>query len=485
VDHPAALEAVVSADGGGSEQDARGAEPALGAGERVLTPGVRVLGVAGLSLLIVLSGTLLTRAGTSPPPPPPPGAAVASGSWFCPHGGGSGWKGWIAVFNPGRAPVQVRTTTFDGGGPTLVRTFTLAPSREVYREVPVSDPASATQVEFFGGWVAAGAIVRSEGSSADVAAERCVDGYGRTWAMPDATTAVGEQAAVVVMNPYASAAEFNVVIRTDQPRTVRPGALTPVVLEPHRSTSIAINPWALEGPSEHTVTVEVVPVFGRVIAGSLVVSPDGVRAEAGIAVPSSRWVIPAAGYGSSARMEVLNNGRRTARLNVVAEGPEAANTLPDVTGATVTAQGAATFDVGAVEDAGMHVDTGRSPVAIALRLSGTNGGEATTTGWAQVGTGWAVPPALPSTGGSAELLLQNPERRPAAVRITWIGPGGPVRGATTVDVPGARTISVDVPGAGVPVFALVNASRGSIVAAMTAQSIGTTAFAATSGIPLP
>jgi hypothetical protein len=469
VDHSPAIEAIVSADRGGP----------------TLTPGVRVLGVAGLSLLIVLSGTLLTRAGTSLPAPAPPGAAVASGSWFCPHGGGSGWKGWIAVLNPGKAPVQVRTTTFDAGGPALVRTFSLGPSREVYRSVPVNDPASATQVEFFGGWVAAGAIVRSEGSNADVAAERCVDGYGRTWAMPDATTATGEQAAVVVMNPYASAAEFNVVIRTDQPRTVRPGQLTPVVLDPHRSTSIPINPWALEGPNEHTVTVEVVPVFGRVIAGSLVVSPDGVRAEAGVSVPSSRWVTPAAGYGSSARMEVLNAGRRAARLTVVAEGPEAANTLPDVTGATVAAQSAATFDAGAAADAGMHVDTGRAPVAIALRLSGKNGGEATTTGWAQVGIRWAVPPALPSTGGSALLLLQNPERRAAAVRITWIGLEGSVGAAKTITIPSARTVSVDIPDAAVPLFALVEATDGSVVAATAAQSIGTTAFAATSGIPLP
>ena len=215
----------------------RAEEGALSNGAEGPTGGARLLAVAGLSVLVVLSGTLLNRAGSSPSPQTPPGSRVASGAWFCPHGGGSGWTGWIAVANPGRSPVRIRTTTYGAQGVALVRSFTLPPSHEAYREVPVTDPAASTEVEYVGGWVAAGAVVRSSGSDADVAAERCVAGRNRGWFLPDETTAADEKASIVVMNPYAAPAEFNVVIRTDLPRTVRPGPLTPVVLEPFTATS--------------------------------------------------------------------------------------------------------------------------------------------------------------------------------------------------------------------------------------------------------
>ncbi len=455
-------------------------------GSRGPTGGARLLAVAGLAVLVVLSGTLLDRAGSSPPPPTPPGSRVASGAWFCPHGGGSGWTGWIAVANPGRSPVRVRTTTFGAQGVVLVRSFTLPPSREAYRQIPVTDPGASTEVEYVGGWVAAGAVVRSSGSGADVAAERCVAGRNRGWFLPDETTAADEKAAIVVMNPYGVPAEFNVVIRTDLPRTVRPGPLTPVVLDPFTATSIPVAPWALEGPNEHTVTVQIVPEVGKVIAGSLVSSPRGVRSEVGIAAGAARWVLPAAGYGSPVRLELLNVGTTRARLTVEASGSKGSTTIPDATGADLDPGEARTFDVGEVADAGILVDAGKASVAVALRMAGPNGGEATIAGWPNPARRWAVPPTLPPTGGTAQLALQNPTGADATVRILWIGPDGPKgTGTTSVSVPAGRTIVVDVPDADVPLFALVTAVKGSIVVGETSRSIGSSAFAATVGIPLP
>lgn len=461
-------------------------EPAHGAGAGPGT-GVRLMAVAGLSALVLLSGALLTRAGTSPPPPAPSGDAVATGAWFCPHGGGSGWTGWIAIANPGTSPVRVRVTTFGHSGVTAIRTFSVGASREVYRAVPAGDPASSTEVEYFGGWVAAGAVIRSSGASPDIAAERCVAGLGGSWSMPDATTAAGEQASIVVVNPYASPAEFDVVIRTNGPRTIRPGALTPVVLKPHTATAVAVAPWALEGPKEDTVTVQIVPQVGSVVAGSVVVSPDGVRAEAGIPVASTRWIVPASGYATPARLEVLNPGTARAVLTVVAEGPDGANTIPAATGVPIAAGSARTFDVGAVPDAGMIVTSGRTPVVVALRVAGPNGGLGVLTGWTGTARRWMVPPALPSTGGTARLVLQNPGPEAASVRIAWIGPSGIVRSKTvTVRVPPGRTIAVIAPPQDtVPLFALVTATHGSIVAGETGQALASAGFAATSGIPVP
>ena len=461
----------------------RGSKPPSGPGP---STGVRLMAIAGLSALVLLSGTLLTRAGTSPPPPAPLGASVATGAWFCPHGGGPGWTGWIAIANPGPSPVRVRATTFGHAGVTIVHSFTVGASREVYRAVPVVDPASSTEVEYFGGWVAAGAVIRSSGASEDVAAERCVAGLRGSWSLPDATTATGEQASIVVVNPYASPAEFDVVIRTNAPRTIRPGALTPVVLKPRTATSVAVNPWALEGPNEDTVTVQIVPLVGGVIAGSLVVSPDGVRAEAGVPAASTRWILPAAGYAAPARLEVLNAGPARAVLTVVAQGSGGANTIPDATGVPIAAGTARTFDVGAVPDAGILVDSGKEPVVVALRVAGPNGGLAVLTGWTGPAERWIVPPALPSTGGTARVTLQNPGTAAATVRIEWIGPSGIVRSAsTTVRIAPGRTVAVTAPQSAVPLFALVTATDGSIVAGETAQALASSGFAATSGIPVP
>src|SRR5205823_4648925 len=154
--------------------------------------------------------------------------------------------------------------------------------------------------EYFGGWVAAGAVLRSGGNAPDVAAERCVDGVNRAWLLPDETATADQRASLIVMNPYPTPAEFDVVIRTGEPRTVRPGELTPAVLAPHTAVSIDVNRWALQRPNEETVGVQVSSVVGRVIAGSVVVSAKGVRAEAGIAAAAERSVIPAAGYARGA-----------------------------------------------------------------------------------------------------------------------------------------------------------------------------------------
>ena len=500
MDHAAAFEGGVNdheltalpptdGDRSAGADHAAGADPGTGGAGRpggarpgTMTPGARAGAVVALSVLVVLSGTLLGRAGTKPAPTGPAGPLVYSGATFCPHGGGAGWKGWLAVANPDSTPVTVRTTTFAGTAVRLVRSFTLGPKRETYREIPVSDPSSATEVEYFGGPVAAGTILRSTGPNADVAAERCVDAAGSSSFLPDQTTAADEHTSAIVMNPFATPAEFDVIIRTNQ-RTVRPGPLTPAVLKPYSAVAIPIDPWAREGAGETAVTVEIASVVGRVIAGSLVGSPRGVRAEAGLPIASRGAVIAAAGYHGGS-LEVLNPGDRRASLTIVAEGPSGPSAIPAENGGSVVAPGSArSFDLGDQSDAGIHVDAGGGRIAAALRLSGPNGGEAAITGSFELGDRWAVPPTLPSTGGTARLALENPFGRQASVRIEWIGPSGPVGGRPTIAQIGPnRTVTVDMPESKVPLFALVTSLKGAVFPAETSSSLAGTAFAATSGV---
>jgi hypothetical protein len=486
VDHPPAVEDVVSdarPDLQAGPDGADGGRRRVGGGPGAVTPAVRAGAVAALAVLVVLSGALLGRAGTKAPPPTA-GARLVSGATFCPHGGGDGWKGWLAVVNPGSEPVNVRATTFAGSSIRLVRRFTLPAGREIYREIPVSDPASATEVEYFGGLVAAGTVVRSSGTNPDVAAERCVSTAGSNAFLPDETTAADEHASVIVMNPFADPAEFDVVIRTNLPRTVRPGPLTPAVLRPFSAVAIPIEPWAREGPGENAVTVQITSIVGRVVAGSMVVSPRGVRAEAGIPLPAKRAVIPAAGYGGGS-IEILNPGTRRAVMTVVAEGPSGPSAVAGASGSVVGPGSARTFDVGDQTDAGIHADAGGGATVVMLHLSGPNGGEAAIGGWSEVVDRWAVPPTLPSTGGTAHLVLQNPGATPATARITWISPSGRVGGGPSVAHVGAnRTVTVDMPKADVPLFALVTVLSGSVVPGETSMSVAGTAFAGTTGVPI-
>ena len=52
-------------------------------------------------------------------------------------------------------------------------------------------------------------------------------------------------------------------------------------------------------------------------------------------------------------------------------------------------------------------------------------------------------------------------------------------------VPPGRTISLASPEGSIPLFALVTATRGAVVAGGTGQALASTGYAATSGIPLP
>jgi hypothetical protein len=86
------------------------------------------------------------------------------------------------------------------------------------------------------------------------------------------------------------------------------------------------------------------------------------------------------------------------------------------------------------------------------------------------------------------LILQNPARTAASVRVSFIGPDGPFNGARvgSVRVPGGRTVEIEIPTGpeGNPLTAVVKAARGTVVAAQASYSGDDSGYASSVGLPM-
>lgn len=407
-----------------------------------------------------------------------------TGAWFCPHGGSTGWRAWIVVANPGDEPVAVRVTSFTASGPGDSASFSVGAGRQVYREVAATDPSASTEVEYFGGIVGASAVIQA-GPTGGVAAEGCSIGPHRDWLLPDERTSVGETAYVVVMNPFAQDASFDVVIRSED-REVRPTALTPFALGPRASVGIRVNDYALLAEGEDTVAVEVVPRSGRVIAGGTVSTATGLRAEMGLDSASGEWIVPAAGYQGSTEIVAMDLGLSTAEMSVDSQSATASRLVSGPVGLSVPAGGVATFQVDGLPDAGALVrSTNGVPVALALRLTGENGDVATLFGAPEAAASWLAMATVPPNGGTQSLVLENPGPTDSIVTFTLIGAAA-APPLAPVTVPAGRTIQVALgPAVGKRgVSVLVRSQAGGIVVASMSSSAGGTGYAVTLAIPI-
>ena len=445
--------------------------------------------VVGLVVAVVLAtGFALQRVG--PRPAPPTGAESGrTGAWFCPHGGSQGWKAWIVLTNAGDRAVQVRLTTFGPKGVVARSTSVLDSTRQVHQAVPADTPEAATEVEYFGGWIAASSFVQSASTTARGAAERCLPASHRQWFVPDVTTGRGETSYLVLMNPFGQDASFDVVIRTDGRSSVHPGPLSPFVIRAGTSAAIRLNDFVLLGPDEHAEGVEVDVLRGRVVAGGLTIAADGVRAEAASSSAAVRWVLPAAGYVSPSMLMLLNPGDRTAQLNVVAQGDSFQRLLSGLDGIQLEPDSAKVFDLGNLPEAGIVVQsTNGVPFVASRRVGGARGDSAGVSGSPLPSAAWIVLPPTPPGGGRVTLMLQNPGQAAASVTLTLIGRRGviPAPAIGQVQVPGSRMVVVDLSTAigRRPVSVVIQANGGTVVAGSASYSLGGDAYASTIGISL-
>jgi hypothetical protein len=466
------------------------AEPA---GARAARPRVRVrrrLGsMAALVAVVVGSGFALQR-GLGPRAAPSARAEGGrSGAWFCPHGGGDGWKAWVWITNPGPDDVLVRVTTFGARGTLARSSFAVPSQRQAERAVPAVERGAATEVEYFGGWVAASAVVRS-GEMGGSAAERCAPDPSRQWFVPDGTTAGGDSSFLVLMNPFGQDASFDVAITTDRRPAVRPGVLSPFVVKAGTSAALSLGDFVLQAPDEHLVTAEVHLRLGRVVAGGLTVSASGLRAETAIPAPATAWTLPAAGYAAPSDLALMNPGGRRADLEILAQGQAAQRALSGVGDLSLAPGQVRLLDLSSTTDSGIVVrSTNHVPVVATRRLASDRGDLATAPGAATAASRWVVLPGTAPNGGRVLLVIENPGATAADVTLVLIARDGPVA-APAIDrltVGPARTVAVDLSEATGPrpISIVVTARGGTVVAGAASYPAGGDGFGVTLGEPMP
>jgi len=454
----------------------------------------RLVALVVLAALIAASGIFLDRVvgaraapGASVRSPADAGTAF-SGAWFCPHGGGQDWKAWAVVANPGDRPVKVRLTSFGASGETGRTEFDLASHRLAYRSVPATDAGAATEVESFGGWVGASTVVQSA-SPQGTAGERCQAAPAPSWALPDGTTATGNATHIVVMNPFAQDATFDVTFFTDQRDPVRPGSLTPLVLPAGSSTAIDVRGFVLQAPAEHVVSTAIDVKIGRVVAGSVVTTPTGLRSEAGITRPSRHWTIPTAAGGGYV-LELMNRRDQRAAVSVVSQTASGQRAVSGVNDISVEPSAVTTFELPEATHGGLSVTSTNDVPFDAVLVSTTGSGDsAAVVGSSRGARRWLVLPGLPPSGGSGFVALKNPREKPVRVTLQLLGDHGPVAAGAldSVEVPPGATIVVHLSRAvgSSPVAVVVEVRGGTVVVAGASTTPDGAGYSSGPGVPIP
>lgn len=450
------------------------------AGPMAATPGRARLFGAVLAAVVVGGGGLLLESRLGPR-----GFDRASaeqdltGAWFCPHGGGEGWRAWLSLANPSQEDAEIVVTTYsEGVPPTEVRT-TLSPGNESLVEVPAVRMATGSTVEFFGVAPSAGMVVaRPEGG---VAAEPCSARTGKRWYLAEGTSERGQQAWLVVLNPYAIDATFEVLLTGKEP-IAQPGELRGVLLPARQAAAVELNRFAL-GKKALATTVRA--SVGKVVVAGLGLGESGIRSVLATASPARSWYLPGAADDGPSILNIFAP-IRDAPIGARIQGSEsqADAGLGDV---SVPAGLSDSFEILAVQ-AGVAVATkGTGGFVAGRRLSLSTSADQGATGGASRGArSWIVPPALSPEGGQSFLILQNVGPQTTAARVSLLTEGGRVEppdlAALAVEPGLTRVVDLTATSGGRPVTAVVQTDEGTLVVAQA--SITSTGYAIALGVRL-
>lgn len=470
----------------------------------------RVALAAVLAAAVVAAGVAFERGlGPMPPSgPDSPGATTASGGWFCPHGGGEGWRAWIVAANPGGGEADVTITTFGRGRPREAQEA-VPPGTQRYFEVPADGMASASVLEFFGTSVYAGMVTRRADGDG-LAAEPCAPEAGEQWYVPEGTSVRGQAAHLVVVNPFAHEAVVDITIVTDGD-VIRHGNLTGVVVEPRQARAFELNRFAL---GEESLVAEVHAALGRVAVAGLGVGHDaGLRSVLAVDSPATSWVFPGAADADPTNV-MIAAPTDTVPLSVLTQDAEGSTVVLEEE--SVAGRSAETFEV-PQEGAGVVVEgEGRTPFVAGRRLApsapdepaprdrprnrpkdGRRGGGgrdrrgdrseevppadlASTAGLPGGGSAWISLSPLPEGGGTSTVVLQNPGRTTARGRMLLVGEDGPLGEPRDFTLQAGHTAADGIGEKPVSVF--VRLTAGQIAVAQVATVDG--GFAVSAGIPV-
>lgn len=450
----------------------------------------QILAAVFVVVAVVAGGVFLEQEVGPRAAEPGPAAGVApSGAWLCPHGGGNpDWEVTLEIANPGPDPVQIRVRNLSGSRPTDGKSFTVAPGTGLHVPAPAGERGSSSFVEYFGGWVAAGWVAHGGGGEGGVAAEPCISEAGRSWFLPDNTTAEHQDAYVVVMNPFASAAVFSLILYSER-RRVAHEDWTDVALRPFQSTAFELNTKLL---GETTVAVQVEAKLGRVAVSSLGISEvGGIRSAVGIPADAAAGTVLPGGFDQGRTdLLVMNTSeqRQTASGAILSrEGEQAVGSLAE-TGLAATA--GQTYPVTTEGPTTLHV-AGSESVWFARRTYGKVSDQGSTPGAATPGRAWVILPAVAGAPSHAGLVLANPGDVDARVTLSFLPAGTePPPPPVVVTVPARR--SVAAPKEWVrsrPLAAvLAIAESGTFVPAAASYSLGRegyATYAVSVGVPVP
>jgi hypothetical protein len=298
--------------------------------------------------------------------------------------------------------------------------------------------------------------------------------------LPDGTTEKGQDAYVVVMNPFASEAVFSLTIVTER-RTVRWKSWSTFLLKPGRSTAFHLNQHAL---GEQTVAAEIDVSIGRVAAASLGIdAKGGIRSAVGIPKAATQLVLPGVAEAGPSDLALLDPAGTAAKYRVTTLGPSGPVPAADLATQELALGSARTEHITAGSRA--LVISSSVPIAAARRSFGLQGDQGSTSGVVQAASAWVVPTAASSNGNQTRLYLANPGARRASVTVYALSVGSAPTRARTVDVPPGSTVLVD-PKPGPSMASIVAIARsGTFVpaeASYTERGIG---FAVTTGVPIP
>lgn len=463
--------------------------------ERHVASGTRGRGqgllALGVLLVVVCGGFALQREIGVRAAEPAAAPVSSSGVWFCPHGGGEKqWKATLYLANPGDSPVVARVSSFSRKKPNQPRSVTVPAQATIALSVPAKGREASTYVEYFDGWIAASWVAQGGGGEIGVGAEPCAPATGPTWFAPDGTTEQGEDAYLVVMNPFAVDAVFDVVLYTPKRAPIRSSALTEHVLRPGKSVAFRLNAFA-EG--ETAVGAEVDVSLGRVAVSSLGITRDGgIRSVIGTTTTDQTRLLPVGGGAGQSTIDVVVPGEDQLAFGATLFSGEAPVPAGGLTEASQNPASARPYPVTYSGPSSVNVVAqGTGSFAAALRSVGVGNDDGATGGAAEASAAWVVLPAIAGEPARPRIVLVNPGNTSATVTIHALPADGdtPQVDVTLTLEPG----SVDQvpPGflEGVHGSAVqISSSGGDILALAASTSLGVkglSTYALAMGVPIP
>lgn len=440
-----------------------------------------------LATLVLGGGAAAARVGTAAPPAAATPTARSS-EWLCPHGGGEGWTAVVVVANPGGNPVQARVTSLGPDAkPGEPSTFTVPPGSELWHEVPAEQPASATYVEVFGGWASTSWLVRAADTEIGVGAEPCAPAGAPRWITTESTTQEGETAFLIVMNPYATGAVFDVVLYQPDEPPLRDPDWSDLELRAGRAMALRIHAKVV---GNETVAAVVDAQSGRVAVATLgVTQGGGVRSVLGATGQATTWSMGTRWGSGQSQVLLFAPGEEAVRFGATLRSlraPQSAGGLIDVRQSSLSTQAYPVIADGPslVE---LHA-SGDALVVAAIRSQGQSGDDGATGGLITPAVAWIVPPTSAEDPAFSGVIVANPGEEPVVATLRLIGVSGPGE-SFTVTIPAGGTANVDDmfltadPRASILVLA-----DGPVVAVGASTSggpSGLSLYAIAAGLPIP